>query len=112
METKESVNSGREPSEHKPPRRGINSVGGPVETSADMRKAAGDVVSSVGDLYNATDAFLGRHTRARPRVVLGAAAGIGFVLGGGLASRVGGLIVTIGGRILANRVLKDVLPGA
>ncbi|HEX4475610.1 MAG TPA: hypothetical protein VH142_11065 [Polyangiaceae bacterium] len=112
METKESVNSAREQSEHKPPRRGINAVGGSADSGADMSKAVGDVVSSVAVLYHATDVFLGRQTRERPRVVLGAAAGIGFVLGGGLASRVGGLIVTIGGRLLANRMLKDVLPGA
>jgi hypothetical protein len=40
-------------------------------------------------------------------VALGVAAGIGFVLGGGLASRLGGTLLSVGARLVATRVLEE-----
>ena len=68
-------------------------------TPADLRRAAEDVASSVEQLYRVGDAFVGRQARDRPYVVLGAAAGVGFVLGGGLAWRVTGALMNIVGRL-------------
>lgn len=68
-------------------------------TPADLRRAAEDVASSVEQLYRVGDAFVSRQAQDRPYVVLGAAAGVGFVLGGGLAWRVTGALMNIVGRL-------------
>jgi len=78
-----------------------------AHSPGELRDALDDVSSSLGDLYRAADAFTTEQTRVRPRVVLGAAAGIGFVLGGGLASRLGGTLLSVGGRLLASRFLEE-----
>lgn len=72
-----------------------------------IKEAALDAASSVGDLYHVSQEFLERQTQQRPYAVLGAAAGIGFVLGGGLASRFGGILLSIGGRVLASRITDN-----
>jgi ElaB/YqjD/DUF883 family membrane-anchored ribosome-binding protein len=68
-------------------------------TPADLRRAAEDVASSVEQLYRVGDAFVGRQAQDRPYVILGVAAGLGFVLGGGLASRVTGALINVVGRL-------------
>jgi ElaB/YqjD/DUF883 family membrane-anchored ribosome-binding protein len=74
---------------------------------AELRDAWDEVSSSVGELYRAADTFASEQTRARPHVALGVAAGIGFVLGGGLASRLGGTLLSVGARLVATRVLEE-----
>jgi Na+/H+-dicarboxylate symporter len=53
----------------------------------------------VEQLYRVSDAFLGRQAEERPYLILGAAAGVGFILGGGLASRMGGTLLNVVGRL-------------
>jgi len=76
---------------------------------AELGDAWEDVTSSLGDLYRAADTFTTEQTRIRPRVVLGAAAGIGFILGGGLASRLGGTLLSIGTRLAASKFLEEMM---
>ena len=66
-----------------------------------------DVSASLGDLYRAADSFASEQTRERPHVALGVAAGVGFVLGGGLASRLGGTLLSVGTRLVATRLLEE-----
>jgi len=83
-------------------KNGMNK-GGPAE----LKDALGDVTSSLNDLYRAADAFATEHARERPYVLLGVAAGIGFILGGGLASRVGGALLGVGTRMATSRLLEE-----
>ena len=68
-------------------------------TPTALKGAAQDVMSSVEQLCRVGDAFLGRQAQERPHLLLGAAAGIGFVLGGGLAWRMTGALVSLVGRV-------------
>jgi len=72
----------------------------------DVQKALDDVGSSVEQLYRVANAFLARRTEEKPYAVLGAAAGVGFVLGGGLASRLGGVVASLGSRMLLSRAVN------
>ena len=107
METKESVNRTEDAGTARATGRASSGAKAVAEDDrVNVTEAMEDVASSIEGLYHAADTFLGHHVRERPHVVLGAAAGIGFVLGGGLASRLGGVIVSIGGRLLVNRLLE------
>jgi ElaB/YqjD/DUF883 family membrane-anchored ribosome-binding protein len=81
----------------------------PRPQTEDVREAAQEVSLSVQELYRTADRWLGAYTRERPYAVLGAAAGIGFVLGGGLASRTAGAMLTVGSRWFANRMLEQLI---
>jgi hypothetical protein len=74
-----------------------------------MREAARDARASVNNLYRVSYGFVERHARERPYVVLGTAAGIGFVLGGGLASRFTAVLAATGARVLAAELLESSL---
>ena len=82
-------------------------IGGP--TKNELYDAAQEFASSVEELYRVADAFLGRHAKDRPYTVLGAAAGVGFVLGGGLAWRLAGTFVNAAGRIAMTRAIENFL---
>lgn len=50
--------------------------------------------------------FLSRQAKERPHTLLACAAGVGFVLGGGLASRTGALLARAGARLVMAHVLQ------
>jgi len=77
------------------------------KTPVELKDAWDDVSASLGDLYRAADSFASEQTRERPHVALGVAAGVGFVLGGGLASRLGGTLLSVGTRFVATRLFED-----
>jgi hypothetical protein len=62
--------------------------------------ALDDVLGSVGRLSHQVDGFLSRQAQQRPKLMLACAAGLGFVLGGGLAVRTGALLARVGGRLV------------
>jgi len=74
-------------------------------TPADVQRAIDEVVASAESLYRIANGFLGRQIEERPYAVIGAAAALGFVLGGGLTSRIGGVLATVGSRTLLSRFL-------
>ena len=76
-------------------------------TPTELRDALDDVTSSLGDLYRAADTFATEQARERPYLFLGVAAGIGFVLGGGLASRFGATLLGVGSRLAASRLFEE-----
>ena len=98
MEAKQPSSSSSHPS------RPANGLGSDTH---ELRDAWDEVVTSTSELYRAADAFAVEQVHARPHTVLGVAAGIGFVLGGGLASRVGSTLLTVGARLVASRFLED-----
>lgn len=76
-------------------------------STEELRHAAEDLASSVEQFYRVGDAFLGRHADDKPYVILGAAAGVGFVLGGGLASRWAGTLLNALGRMAVTRAIDS-----
>jgi len=76
-------------------------------TPVELKDAWEDVSASLGDLYRAADSFASEQARERPHVALGVAAGVGFILGGGLASRLGGTLLSVGTRLVATRLLEE-----
>ena len=88
-------------------KNGMNSSTTPTE----LRDALDDVTSSIGDLYRAADTFATEQARERPYLFLGVAAGIGFVLGGGLASRLGATLLGMGSRLAASRIMQELAAG-
>lgn len=69
--------------------------------------AAEDAGAAMEQLYRAGSAFVGREAQDRPYRVLGIAAGIGFILGGGLAWKMAGGLINVAGRIAVTRALED-----
>jgi len=76
-------------------------------STEELRSAAEDLASSVEQLYRVGDAFLGKHAEDKPYVILGAAAGVGFVLGGGLASRLAGRLLNALGRMAVTHAVDS-----
>jgi ElaB/YqjD/DUF883 family membrane-anchored ribosome-binding protein len=73
------------------------------ETGADIQKAWTEASSALESLYTQASHQLQQTVHERPYVALGVAAGIGFVLGGGLRS--------VTGRYLIRTTAQLVVPG-
>jgi ElaB/YqjD/DUF883 family membrane-anchored ribosome-binding protein len=72
-------------------------------TDADIQKSFRDASSALETLYSQASAKLQETVQERPYAALAAAAGLGFVLGGGLRS--------VTGRYLLRTTAQVVLPG-
>jgi ElaB/YqjD/DUF883 family membrane-anchored ribosome-binding protein len=75
------------------------------EPGADIQKAWTEASSALETLYTQASQQLQRTVHERPYVALGVAAGIGFVLGGGLRSDTGRYLI----RTTAQLVVPGVL---
>lgn len=73
----------------------------------ELVRATEDFGAALEELYQVGSAFIGRQAEDNPYAVIGAAAGIGFVLGGGLAWRMAGSLMNLAGRLAVTRVLED-----
>lgn len=78
----------------------------------ELRHAADELSSSLEELYRVTESVVRHQMNQRPWAVLGAAAGLGFVLGGGLSSRVSSRMLRMWGGSLLARVFDDFVPAA
>jgi len=74
---------------------------------ADVRELASDVAEAGRELRERVD--LSRHIQAHPFRSLLIAAGVGYVLGGGLFSRLTGQILRVGGRALLLPLVRNQL---
>jgi ElaB/YqjD/DUF883 family membrane-anchored ribosome-binding protein len=74
-----------------------------ADAGAEIQKALTDASSAIETLYTQATAQLQHQVQERPYVALAAAAGIGFVLGGGLRS--------VTGRFLLKTTAQMVVPG-
>jgi ElaB/YqjD/DUF883 family membrane-anchored ribosome-binding protein len=83
---------------------------------ASLTESADQAVQSLATLYTAADAALQQQMRTSPYTTLAAAAAVGFVLGGGLQSSMGQVLmrwsVRAFGRPLMNAALHSVLEHA
>lgn len=77
-----------------------------VTESADL------AIQSVGTLYQALDSAVSKQVRENPYATLAAAAGVGFVLGGGLRSPFGQLLVRVGVRAFGPPLVSAALHSA
>lgn len=60
-----------------------------------LSQSAGDAVQSLSTLYQAADAALSQRMQQSPYATLAVAAGVGFVLGGGMRSSVGQMLLRL-----------------
>jgi hypothetical protein len=83
----------------------------PTQATPDnsLRVVADDALRSVSALYQTAHDELERQTRQSPYVSLGVAAGIGFVVGGGLASPLGQSLLRASFRAFGGTLLQHVL---
>jgi ElaB/YqjD/DUF883 family membrane-anchored ribosome-binding protein len=77
-----------------------------VTESADL------AMQSVGSLYSAVEQTVSKHVRERPYATLAAAAGVGFVLGGGMRSPFGQFLVRVGVRAFGPPLVSAALHNA
>jgi hypothetical protein len=71
---------------------------GADRTPIGVTESADLAIQSVGTLYQAIDAAVSKQVRANPYATLAAAAGVGFILGGGMRSPFGQLLMRVGVR--------------
>jgi ElaB/YqjD/DUF883 family membrane-anchored ribosome-binding protein len=74
-----------------------------------LKVVADDAVRSVGALYKVVNESLQRQTEEAPYVALGAAAAVGFIVGGGLASPLGQALLRTTLRAVGGPLLQSVL---
>jgi len=82
-----------------------------VDPAASLTQSADQALQSFGVLYKAVDGVLQKQVQERPYVTLAAAAGVGFVLGGGLRSPFGQLLVRTSVRAFGPPLVNTVLHG-
>jgi ElaB/YqjD/DUF883 family membrane-anchored ribosome-binding protein len=76
-------------------------------TRDDLVRATEDAGAAIEELYRVGNAFVGRQAEDNPYAVLGVAAGVGFVLGGGLAWKMAGRLINLAGRIAVTRMVEE-----
>ena len=69
------------------------------------------LASSLEEAYDEIEEYLREQMEQRPYATLGAAAGIGYILGGGLPSRLTGLLVSLGTRAAFTMAIQQLAPG-
>ncbi|MEY4580574.1 MAG: hypothetical protein RL701_5277 [Pseudomonadota bacterium] len=84
-----------------------------VRPPASLTESADQAVKSVATLYSAVDGVLARQVQDSPYTTLAAAAAVGFVLGGGMRSPIGQLLLRLSVRTfgppLVNAALQSVI---
>jgi hypothetical protein len=83
--------------------------GSRVSAESSVGAAAEQVVSSVRALYERIDSTLHEQTATSPYTPLAIAAGVGFVLGGGIASPLGRVLMRLAARSFGPALLDAVL---
>jgi hypothetical protein len=79
---------------------------------ASIGQSAEQAVQSVGALYTALNEVALRQVQANPYATLGAAAAVGFVLGGGLASPIGRVLLRLSVKTFGPPIISAVMNGA
>ena len=74
-----------------------------------VRDDAKALVASMSDFTNQARDTIFKVMDEKPYVAIGAAFGVGYVLAGGLRSKLTGLLVTLGGRYLVNNLKLQLL---
>jgi hypothetical protein len=80
-----------------------------VVDSSKVKEDVQALAGAVQTTRTSLQSFVQTQVEERPLAVLGTAAGIGFVLGGGLAPRVLRTLLTLGTRLAINAVISEVI---
>lgn len=80
-----------------------------IARARDARDAAGELAASAGDTVRFAGAVVRRQLEEHPVATLGVAAGVGFVLAGGLASPAAKTLVKTGARIAVGVALRQLV---
>lgn len=81
------------------------------EHTADLKEEAQDIASSLSELTRDVTQTVSVHLEQRPYAVLGVAAAVGYVLGGGLASRITRAGLGIATRIGMGMLVRQFVEG-
>jgi ElaB/YqjD/DUF883 family membrane-anchored ribosome-binding protein len=88
----------------------------PESEAASLTQTADHALQSLSELYTAVDGAVQQQVQGNPYATLGVAAGVGFVLGGGLASPMGQMLLRVSVRAfgppLVNALLQNALERA
>jgi DUF883 C-terminal glycine zipper region len=84
----------------------------PENPPASLTASADQALQSAGQLYNALDAVVSKHVRDNPYATLAAAAGVGFVLGGGMRSPIGQVLLRLSVRAFGPPLVSAALHNA
>ena len=91
-------------------------VAAPNSEADSLTHTADQALQSLGALYTAVDGAVHEQVQSNPYATLGVAAGVGFVLGGGLASPMGQMLLRVSVRAfgppLVNALLQNALERA
>jgi ElaB/YqjD/DUF883 family membrane-anchored ribosome-binding protein len=79
---------------------------------ASLTQTADQALQSLNTLYGAAESELGRRMQDNPYATLAVAAGVGFVLGGGLRSSIGQVLVRLSVKTLAPPLVNMALHNA
>lgn len=79
---------------------------------ASLTQSADEALQSLNTLYGAVDTALTRRMEDNPYATLAVAAGVGFVLGGGMRSSIGQMLVRLSVRTLAPPLVNAALHNA
>jgi len=80
-----------------------------LETGRSIQEDAQALANTVNSATREVSSYLSQQLAERPYAALGVAAGVGFVLGGGLSARIASSLLTQGGRMLAASMIQHVL---
>jgi ElaB/YqjD/DUF883 family membrane-anchored ribosome-binding protein len=87
-----------------------------IPEATSLTETADNAVQSLSALYTAVDGAVQRQVQSHTYATLGVAAGVGFVLGGGLASPMGQMLLRVSVRAfgppLVNALLQNALERA
>ena len=79
------------------------------EHSRQVRAEATELASALTATVSELEGYLREELTQRPYATLGIAAGMGFVLGGGLASPIGRTLIRMAGRAALSRLVQSSL---
>jgi len=83
-----------------------------LQRGREVWNEARGLASAVEEAFDEIEGYLREQMQQRPYAALAAAAGVGYILGGGLPSRLTGLLVGWGSRIALTMAVQQLAPQA
>ena len=83
-----------------------------METGRNIREDTSALAGTVSNAAQELSAFVEAQLQERPYATLGIAAGVGYVLGGGLSLGFGRMLFGTGGRVLATLLVQQLAKAA